>query len=83
MKPLQHEQAPLAVHDLLDELIIAPNPKGTKAMLLYEDLARERRREAERDAQHQRLVRQLSAIKRWERISEWASRRARIASERV
>jgi len=42
----QHRVSHLA-YELLDELTITTSPKGTKAMLLYEDLARERMREAE------------------------------------
>jgi hypothetical protein len=69
--------------DLLTELLLAPNPKGNKEMLIYEDLARERRREAEREARHQRLVRNLNAIRRWQRISNWAARRAQRASQLI
>jgi hypothetical protein len=50
-------------------------------MLLYENLARERMREAEQDAVEQRLVRRLNAAKRWERLSSWASRRAKRAQD--
>ncbi|HEU5472557.1 MAG TPA: hypothetical protein VFV67_18065 [Actinophytocola sp.] len=80
MKSLPHSSVPHMAPDVINELLRTPTPKGTKAMLLYEDLARERRLEAERVARHLRLVRQLSAVKRWERISEWAARRARRAS---
>jgi hypothetical protein len=62
----------LLMHDFMTE----PIPKGTKAMLLHEDLARERMREAERVAEESRLVRRLSAAKRWERVATWALRRA-------
>jgi len=54
-------------------------PEGTKTMLLYENLARERMREAERDAAEQRLGRRLSSARRWERLSAWAARRAKRA----
>jgi len=57
------------------------NPEGTKTMLLYENLARERMREAEQDAAEQRLVRRLNAAKRWERLSAWAARRAKRAED--
>jgi hypothetical protein len=83
MKPMTHEQVPHLAPDHVDELMLIPSPKGTKAMLLYEDLARERRREAERVAGHERLVRQLIAVRRWERISKWAARRAQRAAELV
>jgi hypothetical protein len=56
-------------------------PKGTKTMLLYENLARERMREAEQDAAEQRLVRRLNAAKRWERLAAWAARRAKRAQD--
>jgi hypothetical protein len=62
--------------DLVNDLTYDPHPKGTKGMLLFEDLARERRREAEQDACDQRLARQASAGRRWERVSAWAARRA-------
>jgi hypothetical protein len=56
-------------------------PEGTKTMLLYENLARERMREAEQDAAEQRLVRRLNSARRWERLSAWAARRARRAQD--
>jgi len=56
-------------------------PEGTKTMLLYENLARERMREAEQAAAEQRLVRRLNAAKRWERLSAWAARRAKRARD--
>jgi hypothetical protein len=56
-------------------------PEGTKTMLLYENLARERMREAEQVAAEQRLVRRLNAAKRWERLAAWAARRAKRAQE--
>ncbi|HEV8563266.1 MAG TPA: hypothetical protein VGR06_43675 [Actinophytocola sp.] len=81
MNPQNHDRAPYRAHDLQDELMHMTAPKGNKAMLIYEDLARERRREAERVARNQRLVRQFSAVKRWERVSAWAARRAQRAAE--
>lgn len=56
-------------------------PEGSKTMLLYENLARERMREAEQDAAEQRLVRRLNSAKRWQRLSAWAARRAKRAEE--
>lgn len=56
-------------------------PKGTKTMLMYENLARERMREAEQDAAEQRLGRRLNSAKRWERLSAWAARRAKRAQD--
>ena len=57
------------------------SPEGTKTMLLYENLARERMREAEQDAAEQRLGRRLNSARRWERLSAWAARRARRAQD--
>lgn len=51
-------------------------PKGDNTMLLYEDLARSRMREAEQAASKLRLVRRLTAAKRWNRVSKWAAQRA-------
>lgn len=56
-------------------------PEGTKTMLLYENLARERMREAEQDAAEQRLGRRLNSARRWERLSAWAARRASRAQD--
>jgi hypothetical protein len=67
-------------HDSLNDLIMNSTPKGTKAMLLYEDLARERRREAERVAREERLGRQLTTVRRWERLAVWVNRRVRRAN---
>ncbi|MFL6145207.1 MAG: hypothetical protein ACJ72N_25515 [Labedaea sp.] len=80
MKTMSQHRVSHLAHDLLDELMTTTNPKGTKAMLLYEDLARERMREAERVAQELRLVRRLSSVRRWERLSAWAARRAERAA---
>jgi hypothetical protein len=56
-------------------------PEGNKTMLLYENMARERMREAEQDAAEQRLVRRLNSARRWERLSAWAARRAKHAQD--
>lgn len=56
-------------------------PEGIKTMLLYENLARERMREAEQVAAEQRLVRRLSSARRWHRLSAWAARRAERAQD--
>ena len=82
MNPLLEARMSGPADDLITNLMITPSPKGTKAMLLHEDLARERRREAERVAREHRLVRHLSAVRRWERVSAWAARRAQRASDR-
>ncbi|WP_051385520.1 hypothetical protein [Actinokineospora inagensis] len=69
---------------LIDPLTMNPmtqyTPEGFPQMLLYENLARSRRLEAEQAARTRRLVRLLSAAKRWERISRWAARRANRAT---
>jgi hypothetical protein len=80
MNPLVQTRIAGPADDLIDNLTF--NPKGIKAMLLFEDLARERRRDAERAARELRLVRGLSAVRRWERLSAWAARRARRVSDR-
>lgn len=51
-------------------------PMGVDTMLLYEDLARSRMREAEQAASKLRLVRRLTAAKRWNRVLTWAAKRA-------
>lgn len=53
---------------------------GVNTMLLHEDLARARMREAEQAANRLRLVRRLAAVKRWNRVSKWAARRAAAAA---
>lgn len=58
-------------------------PNGSKTMLIYENLARERMREAEQAAGHARLVRRLSSAKRWQRLSAWAARRAERANDLI
>jgi hypothetical protein len=56
-------------------------PQGVNSMLLYEDLVRARMLEAEQAATKLRLVRRLTAAKRWNRVSNWAAKRAsRITS---
>jgi hypothetical protein len=84
MNPLMTTAVPGPARDLIDELVLTPSqsPKGTKAMLLYEDLARERMREAERVARESYLVRHVRVARRWERVSAWAARRAQRALDR-
>ncbi len=57
------------------------SPEGSKTMLIYENLARERMREAEQDAREERLVRRLNSARRWQRLSAWAERRAQRAQD--
>ena len=51
-------------------------PNGMQTMLLNENLARSRSLQAEREAHQRRLVRQLAAARRWNRLAAWASRRS-------
>jgi putative heme iron utilization protein len=82
MNPLVEARTTGPLAELITNLMLTPSPKGTKAMLLYEDLARERRHEAERVARQHRLVRHVSAVRRWERLAAWAARRAERAADR-
>jgi hypothetical protein len=49
---------------------------ASHAFLLYEDLARSRMCELERDAAQRRLARQLCTERRWRRVARWAAKRA-------
>ncbi|WP_156754213.1 hypothetical protein [Actinokineospora pegani] len=51
-------------------------PEGPTEMLLHENLARSRMREADQVARARHLVRRLSAARRWQRVSKWAAKRA-------
>jgi len=82
MNPLMEARKPGPADDLITTLMLTPSPKGTKAMLLYEDLARERMREAHRAARQFRMARGLSTVRRWQRVSAWAARRAARAADR-
>lgn len=55
-------------------------PKGTRTMLLQEELARARMRESQRVAAEMRIARRLSSARRWERLAKWTSRRAARAA---
>jgi hypothetical protein len=73
---------PAAIDPMTDtEQLTDLRPKGSKSMLIYENLARERMREAEQAANHARLVRRLSSARRWQRLSAWAARRAQRAND--
>ena len=63
------------------DLMTDTRPNGSKTMLIYENLARERMREAEQVARNQRLVRRLNSARRWQRVSKWAARRAQRAND--
>lgn len=51
-------------------------PEGPTQMLIYENLARSRTREAEQVAYTHRLARRMHTAKRWQRVSMWAAKRA-------
>ena len=70
-----------AAIDPMNDLTQTIRPKGSKTMLIYESLARERMREAERVASQQRLVRRLNSVRRWRRLSNWAAKRAERAND--
>jgi hypothetical protein len=69
------------VIDQLNDLVYDNRLGASKSMLIYESLARERRREAEQAAKHQRLVRRLNSARRWERLSRWVAKRAERAND--
>jgi hypothetical protein len=48
-------------------------------MLLYEDLARARMRDAERFAHHHRTVRLLRSGRGWRRLARWTKQKAERA----
>ncbi|MDQ3401847.1 MAG: hypothetical protein M3548_00440 [Actinomycetota bacterium] len=68
---------PLSIHR-----VNTTQTEETAHMLMYENLARARQLEAERVARTHRLVRRLSAAKRWDRVSKWAAKRADRAAVR-
>jgi hypothetical protein len=70
-----------ALVDQLNDLVNDSHQKGSKTMLIYESLARERMREAEQVARNQRLIRRLNSARRWQRLSKWAARRAQRAND--
>ncbi|WP_199442572.1 hypothetical protein [Umezawaea beigongshangensis] len=55
-------------------------PRGLNPMLLEENLARDRMRDAESFAEAQRLARRLVSARRWRRLSGWAAKRAAAVS---
>jgi hypothetical protein len=69
------------VNSMPNTVTIRTRPEGLDAMLLYEDLARARMREAEQAASKQRVVRRLSAANRWRQVSTWATSRANRVSD--
>jgi hypothetical protein len=54
-------------------------PRGLNPMLLEENLARDRMRDAESFAEAQRLARRLVSARRWRRLAGWAEKRAAAA----
>lgn len=83
MNPFAGGTSPNQNDDLTNARASAAQPKEMQAMLLYEDLARVRRREAEQAAREHRLVRRLSAAKRWERLANWSHRKAQRAADQL
>ena len=57
--------------------------KEINQMLMYEDLARARMREAEQDAARRRLARRVVSIQRWRRLEKWVHRHVRAAEARI
>jgi hypothetical protein len=53
------------------------------AMLLHEALSRARMREDQRRASQERLARRLVTARRWHRLAQFATRRARRATARL
>ena len=73
---------PAVIDPMTDtELMNDHRPNRSKSMLIHENLARERMREAEQAANHARLVRRLSSARRWQRLSAWVARRADRAND--
>lgn len=56
------------------------NCGSEKRMLMYEELARARIRDAHRFAARERLATRLCAARRWRRLANWADNRARISA---
>jgi hypothetical protein len=65
------------------QIVLHSSSKETGAMLLYEELARARMREAEQDAARRRLAYQLVTARRWRRLADWARHRANEAEARI
>jgi hypothetical protein len=61
----------------------APTVRSLDMLLLNEDLARARIREAEAEAAQARLAHRLIVARRWQRRAEKAARRARLAAAAV
>jgi hypothetical protein len=59
----------------------ALDAQGTAMLLMNEALARSRQQDAERSAYEHRLVRRLSAGRRWARLADYAARRAQRARD--
>jgi hypothetical protein len=57
--------------------------RSLEMLLLNEDLARLRMREAEAEAAEARLAHRLVSARRWQRRAERAARRARLAAAAV
>lgn len=62
--------------------IFDQHTEGTRAMLLHEELAKIRIREALRSAEEQRRAHRLVVAHRWRRVAGWAARRAERSASR-
>lgn len=76
-------RADTAVARTDNPIILHTGSKEAGAMLLYEDLARARMREAEQEAARRRLANQLASARRWRRLAAWARRHAVQAEARI
>ncbi|MBA2324217.1 MAG: hypothetical protein H0V92_09485 [Pseudonocardiales bacterium] len=57
--------------------------QGGPRMWMYEALSRARIQETEQEARRRRMVRELTAGRRWNQLARFASRRAERARSRV
>jgi hypothetical protein len=56
---------------------------GGQSMWMYEALVRSRLQETEREAQRQRMIRELTAGRFWRRLARFADHRAELARRGV
>lgn len=57
--------------------------RSTQMLLMYEELARARMRDAQEEARDAARVRHLRAARRWQKRADTAGRRARQAREAI
>lgn len=58
------------------DTVTAGEVRGSSELLLYENLAIARMREAHRVAAEQRLAHRLHTLRRWKWVARWAAKRA-------